>query len=512
MNFFPYRIILLFLLYNASTFAGVEELEKVVANACMSCEEMKNLRLPGVTIVEATAVAEDENGSSNRKAHCKIQGRIDTEIEFELLLPEDWNGRFAMGGGGGFVGTVQNMVNYSVNSGFATAGTDTGHKGNGIKADWALNNMERQLNFGHMAIHKTAEVSKMLIFYYYCKDPDYSYFLGCSRGGGQAMMEAQRYPEDFDGIVAMAPAFNWTGFGAEMLQNARAIYPDPDDLENPVITKDNLRILQQSVLDACDALDGLKDDLINDPRDCDFDCNTLPLCADGEQGKDCFTREQIQAIKTIYDGLVIDGEEIHPGFPYGGENENGGWPSWIVGPVESLKSLNFPSLQFGFSTETFKYLIFNDPEWDYSTYDFADFKETTAYAASYLDATSTDYSVFKNSGGKIIFTHGWEDAALSALATIDHFEALSEKDPEAGQFAKLYLLPGVLHCIGGRGPYEVDWLEIIVNWVENDMPPDRVIVTKEKKGKNVMSRPIYPYPRKANYDGKGDPDDAASFR
>jgi feruloyl esterase len=479
-------------------------------NACIPCSEIKGLRLPDVTITEANEIKTDKDNQD--VSHCQIKGVIGKEIHFELLLPDKWNGRFAMGGGGGFVGSVQNGARYSLNQGFATAGTDTGHQGNGLKADWAYNNMERQVNFGHLAIHRTAEVSKVLIYNYYCSGPEYSYFVGCSRGGGQAMMEAQRYPDDFDGIVAMAPAFNWPEIAAEFIQNSQALYPDPLDIDNPAVTRENLKILQEAVLDACDENDGVKDRLITDPRDCNFKLSDLNPCPDGQPGDDCFTKDQLEAIKTIYDGVVIDGKEVYPGFPFGGENEDDGWISWIVGPMASLKPLNFPTLHYAFGTEMFKYLVYNDPNWDYSKYDYSNFFEETQYAASYLNATSTDYSGLKKNDGKIILVHGWEDAALSALATIDHYEAVMESDPEYDSFMKLYLLPGVLHCAGGRGPFETDWLQLVQKWVESGETPDRVVVSKKENGEVIMSRPVFPYPKTAVYDGKGDPNLESSFK
>jgi feruloyl esterase len=504
--------VILFLTFSFTlAFSQVDE--EIIVNTCIPCSEIKDIRLPDVTILEATEVnVETSDSERTGTAHCKVLGRIDKEINFQLLLPLEWNGRFAMGGGGGFVGNVQNMMAYSINQGFATAGTDTGHQGNGIKADWALNDMERQLNFGHAAIHKTAEVSKAIIFNFYCADQEYSYFLGCSRGGGQAMMEAQRYPEDFDGIVAMAPAFDWPGIAAEFIQNAKALYPDPQNLNEPLLTKNNQKLLQKTVLDVCDAVDGLKDGIITDPRDCDFNPDDLPVCPEGDQGENCFTKEQLSIIKTIYNGVNVDGTEVYPGFPLGGENRGEGWNNWIVGPEPGLKPLGFPSLQFGFGTEIFKYLIYNDPEWDYSTYDYENFWKDTEYAASYLNASNPDYSVFKNSGGKILFTHGWEDPALSALETIDHFEDILKIHPDADDFTKLYLLPGVLHCGGGPGPSEVDWLTLIRNWVENGEAPDRIIAKKTVSDKIVLSRPVFPYPRKALYDGQGDPNLETSFK
>ena len=192
------------------------------------CSNLATLRLPDVRIVEAAVVEPGEQGNESGEApHCRVEGVIGREIRFELLLPETWNGRFALGGGGGFVGSLQNAARWSVHFGYATVGTDTGHEGPGTDASWALNQPERQINFGHLAVHRTAETAKAIVRAHYGSDIDYSYFLGCSRGGGQALMEAQRYPEDFDGISSGAPAFDWTGIMAEGLQNMQKLYPDP---------------------------------------------------------------------------------------------------------------------------------------------------------------------------------------------------------------------------------------------------------------------------------------------
>jgi pimeloyl-ACP methyl ester carboxylesterase len=484
---------------------SAQDPDKPDMHACIPCEEIKNLDFPELVITEAVTV-------TDKTTYCKVLGIIGKEINFELLLPGDWNGRFFMGGGGGFVGSVANGARWSVHDGYATSGTDTGHKGHGLQADWALDNMERQINFGHLAIHRTALFSKAIIARYYCHDPEYSYFMGCSRGGGQAMMEAQRYPEDFDGIIAGAPAFNWPSMAAEFIQNIQAIYPDPNHLEEPVITQKNLAMLQEAVLAQCDELDGVKDGILNDPTACDFDLSALPACPDDVIGEDCFTISQLKAIQTVYGGIASDQGEIYPGFPPGGENEAGGWMPWITGPNEGSMELGFPSLQFGFGTEMFKYLFLQDPEWDYSTYDFSDFFEKTHYASAYLDATSSDYSDFKKRKGKMIIYHGWNDPALSAYATIEHYKALEARDPAIRDYVRLFLLPGVLHCSSGPGPDKTDWIGLLRDWVENGNAPDRVVMSKVKDGEVTMTRPVFPYPRKAIYDGKGDPNNESSFK
>ena len=466
---------------------------------CKPCEQLKNLQLPDVTILVAEANASDTIANPNEpwnppviidKPFCRVLGRVSREINFEILLPGESNGRFLMSGGGGFVGSIQNAFRDKVNEGFATAGTDTGHEG-GSDAKWAYNNMERQLNFGRLAVHRTAVVSKAIMQNYYCAAPSKSYFVGCSRGGGQAMVEAQYYPEDFDGIVAGAPAFAWPAFAAKFLQNSQKNYPNPNDLK-PLITNDNLKLLQSEVLKQCDQLDGSVDKIIDNPRKCKLDFSKLPVCPEGKPGSVCFTKAQLAAIRVIYTPLVADGKEIYPGFPFGAEAEDASWDMWITGTSPYLQQ--GPSLHYMFSTNIFKYLVFNDPNWDYSKYDFKDFGAQTSYASSYLDATRTDYGEFKKRNGKIIFYHGWNDAALSAYATIDHYEGILNSDKDAQSYAKLFLLPGVMHCGGGPGCDNVDWITLIIDWVEKSKAPDQVVASKTVQGK-VITKSISPYPK-----------------
>jgi feruloyl esterase len=230
-------------------------------------------------------VAPDLQKNPHAAAYVEATGVIGGNIRFELLLPDAWNGRFVMGGGGGFVGTVQNSARDSVNRGYATVGTDTGHEWQpGYMAGWAFTNMEAQLNFGYLAVHRTAEVAKAVIRSYYGADSTRCYFTGCSRGGGQALMEAQRYPGDFDGIVAGAPAFDWPGFAANAVAIQKALYPDPEHLNQTALDGDALRKLQRAILEQCDAQDGLEDGVVQDPPSARFDLAKVPGLTD-EQGQ-----------------------------------------------------------------------------------------------------------------------------------------------------------------------------------------------------------------------------------
>ncbi|MCE6989825.1 tannase/feruloyl esterase family alpha/beta hydrolase [Dyadobacter sp. CY323] len=470
---------------------------------------MKALDLPEVNIHTATQInaGDDPDGKGPaKKAYCKLLGVIGREINFELILPADFNGRFAMSGGGGFVGVVSNSLRSLTDEGYANAGTDVGH----TKHDpsiWAVDNMERQLNFGHLAIHRTAVVCKNLIARFYCSPPSYSYFVGASRGGGQAMMEAQRYPEDFDGIVAGAPAFNWTGFSAKLVQIAQKLYRD-GKLGAQVLGKDHLALLQSRIMQQCDALDGVRDTILNDPNACRFDLASLPVCEGNAAGPACFTGAQIEVLRTIYEPLVANGKKIHAGFPLGGENEPGGWDPWIA--ASKPPTAAYPSLHSYFGIETFKYLIFNDKDWDYATYDLANLAKDTRYAAAYLNADSKDYSAFKKRGGKMLIWQGWADPVISALDIIEYYKEAEKVDPELNKYVRLYLMPGVLHG-GGQGPDKVNWLRAVQDWVEKGIVPDRLTASKLVEGKTTMTRPVFPYPNKAIFDGKGDPMKEASF-
>ena len=472
------------------------------SNPCIACEQLMGLRLPDVTIEFAEKIA-DSN------PYCRLRGIIGREIKFELLLPDQWNGRYILGGGGGFVGQIWNAAESSVNDGYATSGTDTGHEDKWFLGEWALNDMEKQLNFGHLAIHRTAEVSKAIIAEYYGNYPQYSYMVGCSRGGSQAMMEAQRYPDDFDGLVAGAPSYDWTGFAAEFIQNEQAVYPSKHT--EPIITPDHIRILYNAILEQCDLIDGVRDSIINNPTKCKFDFDLLPKCPDEVTGKDCFTSYQINAIKTIYDGIETGNGISYPGFPFGGENEPSGWLEWIIGPVDWLHEYGYPTYQAAIASEVVKYFVLNDPDWNYLSDNFTEYEKEITYANAYLSSTATDYIEFKNHNGKIIFWHGWNDPALSAYSTIDHYNAVKANDPDIESYMRLFLLPGVLHCGGGKGPDYVDWIAIIRNWVENNIPPDKIIAKKFINGKELMSRPIFPYPGNAVYDGSGDPNIESSW-
>jgi hypothetical protein len=498
----------------------------VATAAAGACVGLVSAQLPDVNIREAAPLEVTDRQTSPpaggvqrlKVPHCKVSGTIDGSIGFELLLPNDWNGKFVMGGGGGFVGNVQNQAQDGLGAGptplergYATVGTDTGHTGAITDASWARDDARARENFAHRAVHRTSEVSKAIVADYYKHAVDRSYFFGCSRGGGQAMIEAQRYPDDFDGIIAAAPVLDWVGAMGAFVRDQQAIFPNPSDLTSPVITADNRKLIAAALKNSCDAQDGVTDGIIDDPLSCKFDPASLPRCAAGPAAE-CVTDAQLAAIKTVYGGLTIGGERVYPGFPVGGENVPGSWDLWITQTNPPALGPGVPNLHYAFGTEFMKNFVFGDPNWSYAGYDFADWNTRTADVATLLNATNPDLSKFAGHGGRLILWHGWSDPALPATRSIDYYNAVATQNPLVRLSARMFLLPGVAHCSGGLGPDRADWLTTLEQWVEKGAAPDQVLMTKnDAQGKTVMQRPVCAYPLAARYSGSGDPNVAASY-
>ncbi len=454
--------------------------------------------------------------------HCKITGRIEDEINFELLFPQNWNGKFVMGGGGGFVGSIVNSALFygALKSGYATVGTDTGHVGHGIDASWALNNPQRVENFGHRAVHLTAVTAKSLLENYYRQPSSKNYFVGCSRGGGQGLMEAQRYPDDFDGIVAGAPAYNWQAIAAAGVQINQKMFPDPNFLDEAIVGETEQALIAQHYLEQCDHLDGIQDGILTDPRDCDFQVESL-RCT-GPDSSACLNGEQIAAMKTVYDGPIDEHGYLYPGFPFGGETSDGGMKVWTTGGLIHTSEISDPSADpqapvipnalYGFSMGLMKYMIFNDPEWSYADYNFEGWREDSASVAKLLNATNPDISAFRARGGKLLMFHGWSDMALSAQGTIDYFDQVLALDEAARNDVRLYLMPGVDHCFGGAGPSLVNYLTELDDWVTSSTPPEALeAIWMRFNAIPYGSRLVCPYPQRPVFDGAGDTSDASSF-
>ena len=273
-------------------------------------------------------------------------------------------------------------------------------------------------------------------------------------------MEAQRYPDDFDGIVAGAPAADFTGIGAQFIKDTRALFPDPKNLTT-LLPPETMLTVSAQILNACDALDGVKDGVLEDPRRCRVDVATLTG----------LSAAQLTALKAIYGPTIVRGETVLPGQPFGGEGEMAGWPKWISGAVPRAAQASSASLRYNFGTQLFKFFVFENPDWDYSTYDLSTFRADTKRLASILNATNADLSPFKAKGHKLLIWHGWADAGLTPLATIKYYDAVKALDPNADEFVRMFMMPGVLHCEGGAGPDNVDWTAVIDAWLDGGKAP-----------------------------------------
>jgi hypothetical protein len=451
----------------------------------------------------------------------------DSKIQIEVWLPAaNWNRRLQGIGNGGFAGEIafEGMA-HALDSNAATAGTDTGHFADGIDASWALHHPEKITDYGWRGIHEMTEQAKAVVAAYYGSPAQHSYFTACSDGGREALMEAQRFPADYDGILAGAPAYKWTtlltgaAIGMQTLLSDSASY----------IPAAQVPLIHRAILRECDKLDGLKDSLIADPPACHFDAATL-ACNPGHSQR-CLTPAQVKSLNTFLSERRVSDTTIFPVLPAGGELDPNGWPTWITGQERGKSAMT------GFGYGYFANMVYSDPKWDFRTFDpvagLAAAREKTGEA---LDATNPDLSAFRQRGGKLILYHGWADAAISPLFSIHYYEQVQQKlgKDETSNFTRLYLMPGVKHCYDGPGPDSIgQWglptmkesdashnvIHALEDWVEDGKAPEAIIATKYAEGadhrpnphKIVMTRPICPYPQQAHYNGTGSIKDAASF-
>ncbi len=483
------------------------------ARTTVDCAAAMTIALPNARITAASVVQPNDSlRALGQRPYCSVAATIDAETHIIALLPNDWNGRFLMGGAGGFVGAVENQFAATVNEGYATVGTDAGHTALSGSAAWALHHDTRIIDYGYRAVHRTAEVTKLLIAAYYGRPPEHSYFIGCSNGGREAMMEAQRYPADFEGIVAIAPAYNFLAIATTFVRNAQTQYPT-GDFTAPVVTPAVLKLLGAKVAEKCDASDGVRDGTIENPETCTFTVASLPPCPNDAVASSCVTRAQRAALSTFTAPLAA-GALRYPGQPFGDEADPNGWNTWITGPVAGPLDATGripPMVQGIFGTEFFTYFIYGDSAWRYVGYDLTRAARDGAKVDTIVSATNPDLSAFRARGGKLLLAHGWSDPALNARSTIEYFKAVQARTPQASSFTRLFMMPGVLHCAGGSGCDQADWTGTIRLWVETGEAPSRLIAHKETGAQVARTHPLCAYPMTARYNGTGSTDDAAAF-
>ncbi|HKA19485.1 MAG TPA: tannase/feruloyl esterase family alpha/beta hydrolase [Blastocatellia bacterium] len=528
----PGAAALLLLLFSAGVLGAA-------AVAAQTRDPLSDLKLPNTTIVSVETVAAGAftppagtfnlPGPSPFKslpAFRRVVGRIkptsDSNINFEVWLPvAGWNEKFRGVGNGGFAGSVSYLeMAGPLGRGYAVASTDTGHSGTPEDATWATAHPEKVIDFGYRSIHEMTEKAKAVVTAFYGKAPKLSYFGSCSNGGRQALMEAQRYPSDYDGIIAGAPANDWTHLTTQGMFISQATLSDPASY----IPASKIMAIEAAALAACDGVDGLKDDLIDDPTRCRFNPSVL-LCT-GPETDACLTAAQVEALKKIYAGpRDSKGNQIYPGLVAGGESGFGGWALWVSGPSPGKSFMNAIASQF------FKSLVFEDQNWDVKSLNVErDVKLADEKFARILNATDPDLSAYKKRGGKLIMYHGWSDAAIAPENAIDYYKSVVSKmgQRETAAFLRLYMVPGLQHCFLGPGPNNFgqafgcaqcdaqhDIYMALERWVEQGLAPDAIIATKYENDfvptKAVRTRPLCPYPNVARYKGSGSTDDAANF-
>jgi feruloyl esterase len=480
-----------------------------------ACESLRTFKADGLTQIQAKVFP----AAADAPAHCRVSGILAPEIAFEVNLPDRWNGRFYMIGNGGHAGEDSDnpfrssQRESALRNGFVIASTNTGHDARKEpQATFVLSNPQKAIDYAYRAVHVTAITAKEIAKAYYARPPARSYWNSCSNGGRQGLLEAQRYPDDFDGIVANAPWVDQTGFTIGAMWNQRAL------LEAP-LSADKLALVAARVMAKCDAVDGLADGLIDDPRACRFDpARDVPACDGEKDAPDCLTDAQATALKKIYGGVVSDGRPYFPGFMYGSEavtvGPNGvpasGWVNLIVPGQPDAKPADF-----SLAESTMKYLVFDPPrpEYDFRTFDFNRDVGLLERWGKVANANNPDLSAFRKHGGKLIMTYGWADPILQPLMGINYYErALDVNGPKTPEFFRLFMIPGMAHCGGGVGPDRNDAVTAVIDWVEKGRAPDSMVASKVVDDQVLRTRPLCPYPQVARYSGKGSIDDAANFR
>jgi len=458
-------------------------------------------------------------------AFCEVHGILKpTEasvIHFEVWLPESgWNGKFEGVGNGGLAGTISfAAMATALKAGYATASTDTGHTASEPRA-W-LQNRDRLIDYSYRGLHLTTEAAKTIIDAYYGRNAERSYYAGCSTGGKQGLMEAQRFPADYDGIVAGDAANFWTHqMASEVWDGVVSSSTDSN------LSQEKLRLIQDAVMSVCDAQDGIADGIISDPVRCHFDPKKL-LCKGGDSGN-CLTAAQVSAVEKIYSGPVNPrtGEKVYPGLYPGGEL---GW-----GKEGGQMVINRAATSGVSSSDFFRYALFRNPEWEFRTFDFDhDLQTVDEKLGPIVNATDANLEEFRKLGHKLIYYHGAVDPLIPAQNGIDYYEKVvaTEKGADRTQeFYRLFLVPGLYHCAGGPGATafgttlpapesqidaDHDIVSSVARWVEKGVAPSKIIATKyvdNSPAKGIaLQRPLCVYPEVARYKGSGDPNDAANF-
>jgi feruloyl esterase len=482
----------------------------VTAHAA-TCDSLGSLTLKGGTVLSARPepagrfVAPASPGTvpqtvENVPVFCRVTASLeptsDSDIRIEVWLPAaNWNGKLQSVGNSAWGGVVPYAaLGSALSANYVAAATDTGHVGNNGK--FAQGHPEQLVDYGTRAVHEMTVAAKALINAFYGQAPKFSYWNGCSTGGRQGMVEAQRYPDDYDGIIAGAPVNFRTHQLTWELWIAQAVHKD----DASFIPAAKYPVIHKAAVDACDALDGVKDGVIDDPTRCRFNPQVLQ-CKAGDAA-DCLTAAQVDAARTIYTPAVNPRtkKEIFPALQPGSELV---WGS-LAGARPVSEAVDF-----------FQYIVYNDPSWDFRSLDFSTAAEAADKAAAQtLNATDPDLSRFFARGGKLLIYHGWNDQFVAPLNSVNYYNSVlsGPAKQQAADSIRLFMMPGTNHCRGGEGPNTFDQMRVIEAWVERKQAPAQVIASRSTNGKVDRTRPVCAYPKVARYKGKGSTDEAANFQ
>ena len=478
-----------------------------------TCASLSSLKFPDAAITMAQPVAPGafappSTGAGGRggaaqfsdlPAFCRVLATLkpssDSDIKIEVWLPaSQWNGKFQAVGNGGWNGNIDtNALATGLRRGYATASTDTGHEGGG--GPW-MQNAEKLVDYGHRAVHEMTMKAKAITNAYYDSAPRLSYFNGCSAGGRQGLKAAQLYPDDFDGIVAGAPALNATGRAAFSIWIAQKLRED----EASYIPASKYPAIHAAVLQACDEPDGVQDQVIENPRACHFDPQVM-ACSAGDADT-CLTAPQVAAARAMYEPVKNSrtGTEIFPGLAYGSEL---GWATFGG------------ERPFGIGAQMYQYLVFKDPNWDYKTLNFDSHMALVDKVENRtINALDPNLKPFAASGGKLLMYHGWADPQISAGSSVGYYERVLDTmggASEVRENVRLFMVPGMNHCGGGNGTAAFDMLAALEQWVEKGSAPAQIPAARVADGKTDRTRPLCAYPQVAAYKGSGSTEEAVNF-
>jgi feruloyl esterase len=463
------------------------------ANAT-ECEALTSLAMPGAQV--NSAAESDKDRASSCRVKIAARPVPDSEIQIEVWLPakESWNGKLLGTGNGGYSGAMSYpTMEAALRSGYAVAASDTGHSGGDLK--FGVGHPEKIADWAYRAVHVMTEVAKLVVRNYYGRFPNEAYFSGCSTGGQQALSEAQRYPADYDGIIAGDPGNDRIRLNVGFLWSWAATHRGSEE----ILSADQLQLVMKSVKESCDAKDGIRDGLIDDPRKCGFDPGTL-LCK-GESRDGCLSADQVAAIRKVYGGArnPRTGKQIFPGWIPGSE---AGWTGYFVGHSEPAR------------TDFWRYWIFGDPQWDPSTFDYDRDLEWAESKLGFVAATDANLDLFRKRQGKLILYQGSADPVVPPANTIAYYDAVARAaggSAAVNGFARLFMVPGMGHCQGGDGPSVFEPLSALDAWVSQGAAPARIVASHVTAGKVDRTRPLCPYPQVARRKGSGSIDEAESF-